>query len=129
MHIVLRSFSSGLSNSHPPERHHSSEKTPGYPCPSCPTTHTKPTKHEFILIHPFREGNGRLGRWLVTIMALQAGFPVLDFGPIATQSASQQAYFSAIRKFSGDPHPLEEWFRGLLMGQAHVEVDLEGPTQ
>ncbi len=34
---------------------------------------------EFILIHPFREGNGRLSRLLANIMALQAGQPILDF--------------------------------------------------
>lgn len=30
---------------------------------------------EFIAIHPFREGNGRIGRWITQLMALQAGFP------------------------------------------------------
>jgi len=35
---------------------------------------------EFILIHPFREGNGRIGRLLAVLMALQAGLPPLDFG-------------------------------------------------
>lgn len=34
---------------------------------------------EFILIHPFREGNGRLGRLLLDIMATQAGFTPLDY--------------------------------------------------
>ena len=34
---------------------------------------------EFIIIHPFREGNGRLGRLLTTVMSLQAGMPALDF--------------------------------------------------
>ncbi len=29
---------------------------------------------ELILIHPFREGNGRLARLLATLMALQAGY-------------------------------------------------------
>ena len=28
---------------------------------------------ELVLIHPFREGNGRLARLLATLMALQAG--------------------------------------------------------
>lgn len=28
---------------------------------------------ELLLIHPFREGNGRLARWLADLMALQAG--------------------------------------------------------
>ncbi|MGP7734630.1 Fic/DOC family protein [Oceanimonas smirnovii] len=33
---------------------------------------------EFILIHPFREGNGRVSRLLLNVMALQAGFQPLD---------------------------------------------------
>lgn len=37
------------------------------------------THVEFILIHPFRDGNGRLARLMMTIMALQAGQPVLNF--------------------------------------------------
>ena len=40
------------------------------------------THAEFILIHPFREGNGRLARLLNTMMALQAGLPLLDFDGI-----------------------------------------------
>lgn len=34
---------------------------------------------ELVLIHPFREGNGRVARMLATLMALQAGLPPLDF--------------------------------------------------
>ena len=34
---------------------------------------------EFILIHPFREGNGRLSRLLADVMAVQAGFQPLDY--------------------------------------------------
>ena len=30
---------------------------------------------ELLLIHPFREGNGRLARWLADLMAFQAGLP------------------------------------------------------
>ena len=28
---------------------------------------------DLLLIHPFREGNGRLARWLADLMAAQAG--------------------------------------------------------
>jgi cell filamentation protein len=39
---------------------------------------------ELILIHPFREGNGRIARVLASLMALQAGWPNLDFVGIGT---------------------------------------------
>ncbi len=53
------------------------------------------THVEFILIHPFREGNGRLGRLLIWLMALQAGLPPLDFGSI--EGKKKQEYFAAVR--------------------------------
>jgi len=50
---------------------------------------------EFILIHPFREGNGRVGRILSTLMALQANLPLLDFRPI--RGRRKEDYFAAVR--------------------------------
>ena len=50
---------------------------------------------ELMLIHPFREGNGRLGRLLATLMALQAGLPFLDFSVLAGEK--KEEYFSAVR--------------------------------
>jgi predicted nuclease of predicted toxin-antitoxin system len=40
------------------------------------------TDVELVLIHPFREGNGRIARALSTVMGLQAGLPPLDFRSI-----------------------------------------------
>jgi cell filamentation protein len=37
---------------------------------------------ELILVHPFRDGNGRLARLLALLMALQTGLPPLDCGPM-----------------------------------------------
>ena len=34
---------------------------------------------EFILIHPFREGNGRISRLLIDVMATKAGYGPLDY--------------------------------------------------
>jgi cell filamentation protein len=34
---------------------------------------------ELLLVHPFREGNGRLARWLADLMALQANLPAPDY--------------------------------------------------
>lgn len=50
---------------------------------------------ELVLIHPFRDGNGRVARALSTLMALQAGLPLLDFSMIAGKS--KQAYIAAIQ--------------------------------
>lgn len=49
---------------------------------------------ELILVHPFREGNGRLARLLALLMALQAGLPVLDFSPMLGRD--KRAYIGAI---------------------------------
>jgi len=37
---------------------------------------------ELILIHPFRDGNGRAARLVALLMGLQAGLPPLDFSPL-----------------------------------------------
>ena len=50
---------------------------------------------ELILIHPFREGNGRVSRLLSVLMALQAGLPLLDFSGF--EKERQQEYFAAVR--------------------------------
>jgi cell filamentation protein, protein adenylyltransferase len=59
---------------------------------------------EYIIIHPFREGNGRLGRLLTTVMALQAGMPALDFEFI---EKNKDRYIEAIHAgHAGDYEPM-----------------------
>lgn len=53
------------------------------------------THVELVLIHPYREGNGRVARVLSTLMALQARLPLLDFSQIAGHK--KQGYFAAIQ--------------------------------
>lgn len=71
-------------------------------CTPCTTTshgvvvHALAETHvELVLIHPFRDGNGRLARVLSTVMALQAGLPLLDFSLIA--GPRKHAYIAAIQ--------------------------------
>ncbi len=49
---------------------------------------------ELVLIHPFREGNGRVAKMLATLMALQAGLPPLDFSGITGKKKKE--YIDAI---------------------------------
>ncbi len=68
---------------------------------------------ELMLIHPFREGNGRLGRLLATLMALQAGLPVLDFSEMAGERRGD--YFSAVRAGIGRNYqPMKELFNKMI---------------
>ena len=53
------------------------------------------THVELLLIHPFRDGNGRLARMLSSLMALQAGLPLLDFSLMA--GTGKSAYVAAIQ--------------------------------
>ncbi len=71
------------------------------------------THVELVLIHPFREGNGRLARILSTLMALQAGLPLLDFSLIA--GVKKEAYFAAIQAgMDKNYQPMEKLFAGII---------------
>lgn len=66
---------------------------------------------ELILIHPFREGNGRLSRMLANVMALQAGWPELDYTAWDERKAD---YFGAIQAGLTDYEPMKELVRQAL---------------
>lgn len=71
------------------------------------------THCELVLIHPFREGNGRLSRLLSQLMALQAGLPLLNFSVI--KGKQREAYFAAVRAGMGrDYAPMIEVFRKVV---------------
>lgn len=62
------------------------------------------THVELILIHPFREGNGRLSRLLADVMAVQAGHEPLDY---SSWEQFKPAYIGAIHSgISGDYRPM-----------------------
>lgn len=71
------------------------------------------THCELVLIHPYREGNGRTSRLLATLMALQAGLPLLDFSGITGKE--KQAYFQAVQLSMGRNYePMKNVFRKVI---------------
>lgn len=71
------------------------------------------THAELVLIHPFREGNGRIARALATLMALQADLPLLDFSVIATEKRND--YFRAVQaSLDRNYGPMEAIFEAII---------------
>jgi cell filamentation protein len=68
---------------------------------------------ELVLIHPFREGNGRVARILSALMALQAGLPSLNFGGI--KGKEREKYFAAVRAgMDKNYKPMEMIFNAVI---------------
>ena len=68
---------------------------------------------ELILIHPFREGNGRVARLLSVLMGLQADLPPLFFDRLSGRK--RQQYFAAVRAGLGrDYEPMAEMFSAVI---------------
>jgi len=71
------------------------------------------THAELVLIHPFREGNGRVARHFTNLMIWQAGRLPIDFEPIVAERKLE--YFAAIQAALGrDYTPLQDLFAGLI---------------
>lgn len=72
------------------------------------------THVELILIHPFREGNGRLSRLLADVMAVQGGYKPLDY---QSWEQNKAKYISAIHSgMSMDYDPMRYWVSAALRG-------------
>jgi cell filamentation protein len=72
---------------------------------------------ELILIHPFREGNGRASRLLADLMAIQAKKPSLNYSAI-DQTKNKQGFENYIMSIhagmSGNYGPIKNIFKLLL---------------
>jgi cell filamentation protein len=68
---------------------------------------------ELVLIHPFREGNGRVARLLAVLMGLQAGLPALYFDKLSGRK--RQQYFAAVRAgLDRNYKPMAELFSAVI---------------
>lgn len=68
---------------------------------------------ELVLIHPFRDGNGRVARLLALLMAFQAGLSPLNFSLL--DGRGKQTYIAAIHAAVGhDYEPLTALFERMI---------------
>lgn len=52
---------------------------------------------ELLLLHPYREGNGRTARLLAILMSYQAGLPGIDFSFIKSKGKEFNRYIQAVQ--------------------------------
>lgn len=79
--------------------------TPCQPGPDAKVAQALAVVHgELVLIHPFREGNGRLARLLALLMGLQAGLPPLDFSPL--DGRGKRRYIAGVHAAMGNDYGL-----------------------
>jgi len=70
--------------------------------------------YEFIRIHPFNNGNGRTGRMLMNIIAMQMGFKPLEL--YYRQGKSRKIYIDAMKAAdNGDFTPIRALIRKELI--------------
>ncbi len=89
------------------------ERTPCRPAPLAEVARRMAQVHaELLLIHPFRDGNGRLARWLADLMALQAGFPAPEYAFEGQGAVARRAnYLDAVKRgYFQDYDPLTGFF-------------------
>ena len=70
---------------------------------------------EFILVHPFREGNGRVSRLLLDVMSFKAGAQPLDY---SLWNKHKNFYFKSIQAGrDGDYQHVERLIRDVMESQ------------
>lgn len=83
-------------------------------CRSIATVHA-----ELLLIHPFREGNGRIARWLSDIMAYQAGYvpPLYRFTGKGSRRVREEYLSAVVQGYAQNYEPLARFFEDAVLAR------------
>jgi cell filamentation protein len=91
---------------------------------------------DLLMIHPFREGNGRLSRWVCDLMALQAGRVVLNYAFRGRGGSIRRAAYlrSVVAGYGGNYRPLalilrDALERGRFGGERSAALSPRAPSK
>jgi Fic family protein len=87
--------------------------------------------YEFLSIHPFQDGNGRLSRLLTTLLLLKYGYGFIEYISFEHQIENRKsAYYRALmdcqkRRKPGKPEIISEWIHFFLGCLHELALKLE----
>jgi Fic family protein len=74
--------------------------------------------HDFVLIHPFDDGNGRVARMLVNYVLMRLGYP-----PIIVPTERKRDYLTALRLAdAGNPEELEKFLESCILRSLELGI-------
>jgi len=74
--------------------------------------------HDFVLIHPFDDGNGRVARMLVNYVLMRLGYP-----PIIVPTERKKDYLTALRLAdAGNPAELEDFLGSCVLRSLELGI-------
>lgn len=89
---------------------------------------------EFLAIHPFKDGNGRLSRALTTLLLLKSGYLYVPYSSMESViEKSKEAYYLALRRtqisLTSDEPDWESWLlyfmRAMQTQKLHLQTKME----
>lgn len=76
---------------------------------------------DFVTIHPFYDGNGRMARILTNIILISYGYPPLYINE--NERLAYYQYLADIQLYGGEPDLFYEYMAGLLLRSTRLQLD------
>jgi len=86
--------------------------------------------YEFVRIHPFIDGNGRVARVLATLILYQSGFDIKDFFTLDDYyNEDRQSYYSALQSIDPQTIDITQWLEYFVEGMAQQMAVIKAKVQ
>lgn len=86
--------------------------------------------YEFVRIHPFIDGNGRVARALATLLLIKLGFDIKDFFALDDYyNEDRQSYYSALQSIDPQKIEITQWLEYFAEGVAKQMAEIKAKVK